>query len=208
LPLELQAKLLRVLETSEVRRLGGDHVQHVDFRLVAATNRDLEKEVREGRFRADLYYRLDGLRVEMPTLAGRVEDIPELVDHFLRIEAARTGVTKRIHPEVVARLCQRAWPGNVRELANEVARLCVLSSGDVGDVRLVRAPALSMAEAGGVDDVRTLAQLERTAIERALDATGGDKRLAAERLGISRAKIYQRLKEWSDAEKRLDSGEG
>jgi DNA-binding NtrC family response regulator len=117
-------------------------------------------------------------------------------------------VTKRIHPEVVARLCQRAWPGNVHELANEVARLCVLSSGDVGDVRLVRAPALSMAEAGGVDDVRTLAQLERTAIERALDATGGDKRLAAERLGISRAKIYQRLKEWSDAEKRLDSGEG
>jgi DNA-binding NtrC family response regulator len=96
---------------------------------------------------------------------------------------------------VLARLCRRAWPGNVRELANEVTRLCVLSEGDVVDPDLVRAPSLTGAREGS-GSPRTLAELERDAIERALEATGGDKRKAAERLGISRAKIYQRIKEW------------
>jgi len=173
MPLELQAKLLRVLETGEVRRLGDSETRPVDFRLVVATNRDLAREVQEGRFREDLYYRLDGLRVTMPALSERPEDIPELVAHFLSLEAARDGVQRRASRAVLDRLARRPWPGNVRELRNEVARL----------------PS-------------TLAELERRAILDALRFAGGDKRKAAQALGISRAKIYQRLKEW-----RLDEGE-
>ncbi len=196
LPLELQAKLLRVLETGELRRLGDSRVRHADFRLVAATNRDLEAEVRDGRFRADLYYRLDGLRIDLPPLKARVEDIPELVDHFLRLEAVRSSRTRAISPAVMAALCRRAWPGNVRELANEVARLCVLSEGDLVDPALVREPGATRSSGGELSSLGTLAELERQAIERTVAACGGDKTKAAELLGISRAKVYQRWKEW------------
>ncbi|MCK6444753.1 MAG: sigma 54-interacting transcriptional regulator [Planctomycetes bacterium] len=198
LPLELQAKLLRVLETGEVRRLGESTSRAVDFRLVAATNRDLEKEVRENRFRSDLYYRLDGLRVRMPSLSERESDIPELVEHFMRLQAAETGVVRKIAPIVVARLARRAWPGNVRELFNELARLAVLSEGDIVDPELVRDPGLFKSEAPRAvgASVKSLAELEREAIFHALEVAGNDKRKAAELLGISRAKIYQRLKDW------------
>lgn len=203
LPLELQAKLLRVLETGEVRRIGDSQVRKVEFRLVAATNRDLEAWVAEGRFRADLYYRLDGLRIDMPMLRERLGDIPELVEHFLRMESARSGRPCRMDPAVLAALVAREWPGNVRELSNEVARLLVLSGGDtIRDPGLVR-PAAAAGVTGmqrtrtfAPDQIRTLADLEREAIEGAVSACAGDKSLAAERLGISRAKIYQRWKEW------------
>jgi len=199
LPLDLQAKLLRVLETGSVRRLGDDKVRQVDVRLVAATNRDLAREVNENRFRADLYYRLDGLRVAMPSLAERPEDIPALVDHCLRIQAEPGRAPRRIAPTVLTRLCRRSWPGNVRELFNEVARLLVMSEGDVVDPDLVRdaqthAAAPATVAAGGA--VRTLEELEKEAILHALEAADGDKRKAAELLGISRAKVYQRLKDW------------
>jgi two-component system response regulator HydG len=197
LPLELQAKLLRVLETSEVRRLGDTRVRKVDIRLVAATNRDLEAEVRAGRFRADLYYRLDGLRLELPTLAARTEDIPELADHFLRLDSARSGRARKLAPAVLSALCRRPWQGNVRELSNEISRLCVLSEGDLVDPALVRAPGSTRPEAHGSEGpIEPLEQLERRAIERAVAACGGDKTKAAELLGISRAKVYQRWKDW------------
>ncbi len=206
LPLELQAKLLRVLETGEVRRIGDSQVRKVEFRLIAATNRDLEAWVAEGRFRADLYYRLDGLRIDMPLLGERPGDIPELVDHFLRLESARSGRPCRIEAPVLAALMAREWPGNVRELANEVARLLVLSGGDtIREPALVRPAAAAVAggPGGGVrteptspEQIRPLAELERDAIESAVSACAGDKSLAAARLGISRAKIYQRWKEW------------
>lgn len=198
LPLDLQAKLLRVLETSEVRRLGDDKSRKVDVRLVAATNRVLAHEVNEKRFRADLYYRLDGLSVVLPSLAERIEDIPALVDHCLRLSAEPGKPPRRIAPAVVARLCRRAWPGNVRELFNEVARLVVMSDGDVSDPELVRAPQTSAAAPAITSDggVKPLEQLEKEAILRAIEAAGGDKRQAAKLLGISRAKVYQRLKEW------------
>ncbi len=198
LPLDLQAKLLRVLETGEVRRLGDDKLRKIDVRLVAATNRDLAQEVNERRFRADLYYRLNGLSVLLPTLAERVEDIPALVDHCLRLNAEPGKPPRRVAPAVVARLCRRAWPGNVRELFNEVARLLVMSEGDVNDPELVRAPqttTLSAAPASG-GAVKPFEQLEKEAILHAIDVAGGDKRKAAELLGISRAKVYQRLKDW------------
>jgi transcriptional regulator with GAF, ATPase, and Fis domain/tetratricopeptide (TPR) repeat protein len=199
LPIALQAKLLRVIETGEVRRVGGSKIHRIDFRLLAATNRDLHAESTAGRFRPDLVYRLDSLRVEMPALKAHTEDIPELVEHFLALEAARSeSPVRSIAPAVLDTLSRRAWPGNVRELANEVARLCVLSSGDLDDPSLVR-PAnetqderlLSFDGAGC-----TLAELEQKAILAALKRCDGDKRRAAEELGISRAKIYQRLKEW------------
>lgn len=194
LPLDLQAKLLRVIETRRVRRIGDDEEREVDFRLVAATHQDLDAAVAEGRFRADLLYRLDGMRVLMPALEERLEDLPLLVDHFLRLDARRTGMERRCAPEVMRALGERGWPGNVRELANEVARLCILSDGDLKDPGIVRsAGSSSRPRSVGV---RPLAEIEREAIELALEQTGGDKRRAAQLLGISRAKVYQRLKEW------------
>lgn len=203
LPLGLQAKLLRVLETHEIRRVGGSKAIRADFRLIAATNRDLQLEVREGRFREDLMYRLDALRVDMPALAERLEDIPELVQHFLRLEAAQSGRPRSIREDVLAALCRRDWPGNVRELSNEVARLCVLSPGEIKDASLIRLPAPRASEVvrgidGSAGGLPTMAELERQAIEEALRVTAGDKRKAAEMLGISRAKLYQRLKAWSE----------
>ncbi|MEZ6014731.1 MAG: sigma 54-interacting transcriptional regulator [Planctomycetota bacterium] len=195
LPLDQQAKLLRVLETREVRRIGDVETRPVDFRLVAATNRDLAVEVQEGRFREDLMYRLDTVRVVMPSVRERLEDVPALVAHFTRLAAARDGRSRAVSPEVLAALAARPWPGNVRELANEVARLLVLSDGDVVDPSLVRAAPATEAR-GAQDLVRPLEELEREAILAALARTGGDKRKAAELLGISRAKVYQRLKEW------------
>jgi len=203
MPVELQAKLLRVLETGEVRRLGDGKERKVDFRLVVATNRDLAGEVREGRFREDLYYRLDGLRVEMPPLRARAEDVPELVAHFLRREETQGGAPRRASRDVLDRLSARAWPGNVRELRNEVARLCVLSEGDLIDASLVREPDPKMGASTallGDGPPPSLAELEKRAILEALRHTDGDKRKAAEMLGISRAKIYQRLKDWEAEE--------
>jgi transcriptional regulator with GAF, ATPase, and Fis domain/tetratricopeptide (TPR) repeat protein len=199
LPIELQAKLLRVLETHEVRRLGSSEATHIDVRLVAATNRDLESETRAGRFREDLFYRLDGLRVVMPSLAERAEDVPVLIEHFLQSEEARTGTKRRVSKAVQARLASRAWPGNVRELRNEVARLCVLSPGDLDDPALVRDASAPRAESSS-GEILPLVELERRAILAAVEKTGGDKRKAADLLGISRAKVYQRLKEWRGGE--------
>jgi DNA-binding NtrC family response regulator len=187
-----------VLETGVVRRLGDTRERAVDFRLVAATNRDLRAEVDGGRFRADLFYRLDGLRVDMPALRGHPEDIPALVEHFLRSKASEGQPAPEISRPVLVRLCEREWPGNVRELFNELARLTVLSEGALDDPDLVRAPHVGTLAVARQGEVRPMAALEREAIEHALQKTGGDKRKAADLLGISRAKIYQRLKEWRE----------
>ncbi|QDV09478.1 Transcriptional regulatory protein ZraR [Planctomycetes bacterium Poly30] len=204
LPSELQAKLLRVLETRKVRRVGETDERAVDFRLVSATNRDLGVEVEAGRFRADLMYRLDGVTIEMPPLSTRTEDIPALVEHFLALDARAGEAPKTIHADVLRRLMDRPWPGNVRELSNEVSRLSVLSGAAIEDPELVRVPSQGAGEQGAAEvrstggRVRTMAELEKMAILDALAATGNDKRKAAELLGISRAKIYQRIKEWGD----------
>ena len=178
-----------------MRPLGANTNVRVDFRLVTATNRDLAREVREGRFRADLFYRLEGLRIELPSLAQRTEDIPALVDHFLRLQAEPGSAPRRASRELLARLSSRPWAGNVRELRNEVARLCVLCAGDLDDPELVSQPDLALTPLAP-DRLVTLEELERDAILRALRITDGDKNEAARRLGISRAKIYQRLKDW------------
>jgi len=195
MPQDLQAKLLRVLETGEIRRLGDDTPRKVDFRLVVATNRNLEEEMGQGRFREDLYYRLNGIRIEMPPLSSRTEDIPLLVEHFLEQEAHPGEPRRSISRAVLSALARRPWPGNVRELRNEIARMCVLSEGALDDPALVSKPARIPAE-DAAEEILPLAEVERQAIVRAIEHAGGDKRRAAELLGISRAKVYQRLKDW------------
>ncbi|HEX6885587.1 MAG TPA: sigma 54-interacting transcriptional regulator [Planctomycetota bacterium] len=198
LPLDLQAKFLRVLETNEVRRLGDDAAHKVDFRLIVATNRDLEREVREGRFRQDLFYRVAGLHLRMPALAERTEDIELLVEHFLRLEEQNGKPRRRASKRMLAALARRNWPGNVRELRNEIARLCILSEDDLDDPTLISRPATFGLGDLGVKEIVPISELEKRAIHAALEKTNGDKRKAAEMLGISRAKIYQRLKDWQE----------
>ena len=191
LPLELQAKLLRVIETGELRRLGGNDLIQCDVRLVAATNRDIEQDLTEGRFRPDLYYRLNAIRVKMPLLAERVEDIPELTEYFLQ----RAGVVHKVSPSVFRALCEREWPGNVRELANEIARLCLMTDGDLDDPEAVLRPN-SPSTGSRFGERLTLAMIERSAIEDAIGQFDGDKKRAAAYLGISRTKIYDCLARW------------
>jgi transcriptional regulator with GAF, ATPase, and Fis domain len=203
LPLDLQAKLLRVLETRQVRRLGSDRTLEVDFRLVCATLADLPERVRSGSFREDLYYRIAGVAIELPKLEARLEDVPDLVEHLLGLLGQRDGCAYRAPRALLDELQSRAWPGNVRQLRNSLERLCALSDGTELDAGLLEpAPRASAQPVAGDDgDVRPLADLERAAIEHALRKTGGDKREAARLLGISRAKVYQRLKEWAAAER-------
>jgi serine/threonine-protein kinase PknK len=201
MPKELQSKLLRTLETREIRRLGDDRSRPIDVRLVTATNRDLEAEVRAGRFREDLYYRIAGMQVEMPRLDERVEDVPLLVRHFLAEQERKDGVHRVIAPGVLARLARRTWPGNVRELRNEVIRLCVLSGDDVVDPELVSTPGPTLdpsGTGGGSGELATIAEIERRAILETLERLGGDKRRAAQVLGISASKLYERLKRWRE----------
>src|SRR5262249_45273040 len=131
LPTDLQPKLLRVLETRVISRVGGNEVIPVDFRLVAATHRDLRAEIEAGRFREDLYFRLAEARVVVPPLRARPEDIALLARHFVEECAAMTGVTLSVSPEAISSLEARRWPGNVRELRNVIARAAALCQDGV-----------------------------------------------------------------------------
>jgi DNA-binding NtrC family response regulator len=200
LPLEAQAKLLRVLQQQEVRPLGSTRSLPCEFRVIAATNRDLEQEVRAGRFRLDLYYRLNVVTLELPPLRERKEDIPALVDHILR----KLGYPHRVPEDVLAALMEQDWLGNVRELENCVARLATLSSDDALHVRDMpkqgRGSNTSSDEkvvvkAAGQDGPGlSINEAERAAIERALASTNGRHADAARALGISRTTLYRRLK--------------
>ncbi|MDQ1346706.1 MAG: formate hydrogenlyase transcriptional activator, partial [Acidobacteriota bacterium] len=192
LPLELQAKLLRVLETGEFERLGSPRTIKVDVRVVAATNRDLGEEVRKGRFRSDLFYRLNVFPIRVPPLRERGEDIPLLVWAFLEELSSRMGkeITQVPRPTMEA-LQRRAWPGNVRELRNLVEHGAILTTGAV-----LRMPPL---EDSGPPEAppQTLADAERLHIERALASAGGQikgTRGAAAALGINPATLYSRMK--------------
>jgi two-component system response regulator HydG len=199
LPLPLQAKLLRALQEGEVQRVGAPLAQRVDVRVVAATNRDLEAEVQGGRFRADLFYRLNVIAVDLPPLRARGEDIPGLVQHFLRRFVAQNGKPGlTVSAEAMAALCAYSWPGNVRELENCVERAVVLCRGEViGPLelpdRVVKAEGGSRVISFAVGT--PLEEIERLAIAETLRMTGGDKRRAAVLLGIAVRTIYRRLDE-------------
>ncbi len=200
-PLEMQVKLLRVLETGEVQRLGELRARPVDVRIVAATNRDLEVEVAAGRFREDLFYRLNVIPIRIPPLRQRPEDVPLLARHFLSRAAAERGATfTDFTPAALAALAAHRWPGNVRELENSVARAVALADGplvqleDLPDaVRGVAAPA---PEAIAIPADATLEDAERFLILRAMDAAQGNKKEAARRLGIGLATLYRKLAQY------------
>jgi DNA-binding NtrC family response regulator len=198
LPTTLQAKLLRVLQDMEVRPVGSTKSIPVDVRVVAATNRDLEQAMAQGALRQDLYYRLDVVRVSLPPLRERREDIPALVHHFIRRFNARLRRTVRgISPEALAALVTHDFPGNVRELENIVERAFAMGVRDhitLADLpTLGRAPVVAIADEGSVPK---LEQVERELIFKALAVFNDDKAAAAEALGISRRTIYRRLREY------------
>ena len=201
LPATLQVKLLRVLQQGDFERFGGAESVHVDVRVVAGTQRDLAEEVREGRFRDDLYYRLNVVSMALPALRHRKGDIPALVNHFVELHAAANekhvaGVT----PGALSALFAYEWPGNVRELGNVVERAVAAAHGpeiaaeDLAPVLHGSRPEESTASA--LIPGATLFEIEREAILRTLDQCGGSTARAAEVLGVSIRKIQYRLKEY------------
>ncbi len=195
---KMQAQLLRVLQEGEIRRVGATDSIQIDVRIVAATNRDLEEEVRVGRFREDLYFRINVVTIQLPPLRERPDDVPLLVDHFLNKYAAREQQKDAgVSVEAMALLQAHDWPGNVRELENVIERALALAKDGVilpSDLP----PELQPVETkptpvGIVDDRPTLAELERRYIELILKETGGNKKRAAEILGIDRRTLYRTL---------------
>ena len=190
-----QAKLLRVLQTGELTRVGSSRAKQVDVRVLAATNIDIRHEVTEGRFREDLLYRLNTVEIHLPPLRERAEDIPRLATSFLARAAARYG--KRIEgftPEALAIMAAHPWPGNVRELEHAVERAVLLASDDarIGPADLLLRTAVESS--GRLEDM-TLDEVERHLIRRALDRYEGNVSRAADALGLSRSALYRRLQQ-------------
>jgi two-component system, NtrC family, nitrogen regulation response regulator NtrX len=198
---DAQAKLLRAIETGSIERLGGQAPIRVDVRVVSATNRDLEALIREGRFREDLFYRLNVLPIRMPSLRERVEDLPELVEHLMQRLRQRHGLAPaRIGADALADMTQYPWPGNVRELANVCERLAILFPGRTLGSREL-ATVLSADALGRPIFAREdrplherLDAFERELIERCLDAAAGSITDAARRLQTDRANLYRRMR--------------
>jgi DNA-binding NtrC family response regulator len=201
LPLELQAKLLRVLQEKEVRPVGSNDKFSVDVRVIAATNRDLEAAYRAGTFRKDLYFRLNVVTVHLPSLRERRSDIPQLAHCFL--DRYAPGENVQISSPVMKSFLQYDWPGNVRELENCIARAVAL--GDRQTINLQDLPPVirGVHDSGlSVHDVSelsttALADLERMTILRVFEQSGGDRTVAGKMLGISRATLYRRLKRYN-----------
>jgi len=202
---ELQVKLLRVLEERQIMRVGGSELIDVDFRLIAATNRDLEKEVAEGRFREDLYYRLKVVTLRIPPLRERPGDIAQLAEHFLALFCQEHGKSpKRLSPEALELLSRYSWPGNVRELRNVMESAVVFSQGDEispAELPLEVRESTSVSTVGApvqavVGGPRTMADIERQAILETLERTGGHRAKAADILGIGLRTLQRKLKEY------------
>ena len=200
MPLATQAKLLRVLETREVQPVGGNALQKVDVRLVAATNRDLREMVRAGQFREDLLFRLQVVALELPPLRERAGDVPLLIDHFIHEFADQHGRAVRgITPEARTALVRYDWPGNVRELRNAIENMVLLAHSDVlalEDVPdSVRAGERGSGGTGGYDLAgRSLEEVERDLIEVNLKLAEGNREKAARILGIGERTLYRKLK--------------
>jgi len=194
LPLSAQGRLERVLEEHVVERLGSSQPVHVDARVIAVTSQDLAAEVQGGRFREDLFYRLSVLRVEVPPLGERLEDIPLLVDHFLDAFAADGRPRKEISPGALASLAARSWPGNVRELRNCLERALVLSRGPLIEVDdLPPGPAGDPERRLTIPVGTSLDDAERMLIDATLDACRGNKTRAARILKVGVRTLYRRL---------------
>jgi len=192
LPLALQPKLLRALESGEIRRLGSTTPQLVDTRVLAATNKDLSEEVRTGRFRQDLFWRLNVLSIRVPALRERVADIPLLVEHF--------AAGRPVSAEAMARLTAHPWPGNVRELRNAIERALAMRTGDSIDARDLAELSTETTGgllAGSIEQQVPLRELERSYILMVLENVRGNKSRAAEILGLDRKTLYRKLEEFA-----------
>jgi two-component system, NtrC family, response regulator AtoC len=207
LPLEMQAKLLRVLQEKEVRPVGSNENVSVEVRVIAATNRDLEAAYRAGTFRKDLYFRLNVVTVHLPALRDRRSDIPMLVHHFL--DRYAKGTPLQVTTAAMKSLLQYDWPGNVRELENCIARAVTLGDRrtiDVSDLppairtEQVEAAGTALQDAASLSTT-ALAEMERMTILRVFEQANGDKALAGKMLGISRATLYRKLKRYNIAVK-------
>jgi len=202
MPPEMQVKLLRVLQERTVRPVGGDDEVPFVARVVCATNRDLETEVEEGRFRQDLYYRVNVVTLEVPPLRARGSDVLLLAHHFLRRIGERTGkAVTSISPEAARKLLDYDWPGNVRELENGIERAVALAQvSEIGVDDLptkIRDHHSARLVITGDDpaELVTMAEMERRYVRRVLDACGGNKTQAAKVLGMDRRSLYRRLEE-------------
>lgn len=207
LPIEVQGKLLRVLQEKEFRPVGATFTRRSDFRIIAATNRDLAAEAEKGAFRRDLYYRLKVITLRLPALRDRREDIPLLIEHFL----ARIGRAPTLAGEALQTLIDYDWPGNVRELEHCVQHMVAVTEGDqmgtsdmpstvLSRVLITKSPALGKAAVS--PDLREdspilpLIEVERRAILRAIEHTRGDRSAAAALLGIGRTTLYRKLRQY------------
>ncbi|MFH1057780.1 MAG: sigma 54-interacting transcriptional regulator [Pseudomonadota bacterium] len=205
LPLPLQAKLLRVIQEREVERLGATRTLKLDFRVIAATNRDLTQMMQEGLFRRDLFYRLNIFQLNTPALRDIREDVPRLAYHLLaQVRLAQPRAPRRITPEAMQSLLNYAWPGNVRELRNVLERAATVATEDViGREHLPREVAeVGRPQAGGESPQslrQEMARAERRAIERALRFTGGNRSHAARVLGIHRSGLHQKMRAYGIA---------
>jgi two-component system, NtrC family, response regulator AtoC len=201
LPMPLQAKLLRALQESEIRRVGDSASIKVDVRLIAATLRDLAAEVAAGRFREDLYYRLNVLPVAVPALRERTEDIPQLVRFFVARHAARHHRNVEVSDAAIEALAQQPWPGNVRELENVIERALVLSDGPAIDLEFLTTvmhvrPGASQADDQELSIKKATRSLEQELIRRALGVTQGNRTNAAKLLEISHRALLYKMKEY------------
>jgi len=212
LPLNLQPKLLRVLQERQVDRLGDTRSVSIDVRVIATTNRNLMDLVREGKFRADLYYRLNVVPLRLPPVRERREDIASLAEHFVRKHAS-AGQRPKLSPELVQRLAQYDWPGNVRELENFMRRLLAMSTSPVLGVELLEETELDQAELVAAAAVaapmmsreagRSLRDVERQLFEETLRASGGNRTKTAQMLGISVRTVRNKINEYGLRGERL-----
>ncbi|HEX7602624.1 MAG TPA: sigma 54-interacting transcriptional regulator, partial [Polyangiaceae bacterium] len=204
LPLNLQVKLLRVLQEEHIRRLGDTRDIQVDVRIIAATHRDLAAEVKAGRFREDLYYRINVLPLHIPPLRDRREDIGLLIDHFLARNNARLGMQIRgLSSEARKLLQEYAWPGNVRELENTIERAMVLCDGEILDaqdlperIREALDPVQVQLASGELSIKKTMLAVEQILIRRALQKTKGNRTRAAEILELSHRALLYKIKDY------------
>jgi two-component system response regulator HydG len=201
--LAMQAKLLRVLQEREITRVGGEDVIKVDVRMITATNKDLLREIEEGRFREDLYYRLNVVTLDIPPLRERREDIPLLAQHFLDLFTEKNHKQiKGFTPHTMDRLLKYDWPGNVRELMNAVERGVVLSRSEYLDDEEMPldldegSPGKEMPGKEAIPAELPLEEVEKVTILKTLDAAGGNKSETARRLGITRRTLHKKLKKY------------
>jgi two-component system response regulator AtoC len=202
LPMPLQVKLLRVLQEGEVRRVGDNVSRTVDVRLVAATARDLEVDVADGKFRADLFYRVNVVRIHLPALRERTEDVPELVRHFIDRFNRRLGLqVEHATPATMRALMEYPWPGNVRELENVIERAMVLTDGSQLGVDQLPGPTRRPAAAATASPLdlsvkRRTEELERALIAEALERTRGNRTRAAKLLDLSHRALLYKIREY------------